>query len=112
MLTDCVFCKIIAHQIPATIIAENDKIMAIKDIAPKASIHYVIMPKKHYKDLTELDNCCLASSMIAMAQQIAQDNPDAQEYKLVINNGYNVGQRVFHLHMHFLAGSDHLREMV
>ncbi len=111
MITDCIFCKIIAHQIPADIIAENEKVLAIKDIAPKAAIHYVIMPRQHYKDLTELDNCCLASSMIALAQRISGENPQAKEYKLVINNGYAAGQRVFHLHMHFLAGSD-LREMV
>ena len=111
MLTDCVFCKIIAREIPATVIAENDKVLAIKDIAPKAAIHYVIMPKQHYKNLTELDNCCIASSMIALAQKISKDNPDAAEYKLVINNGYSAGQRVFHLHMDFLAGP-HLHEIV
>lgn len=103
-MTDCIFCKIAQHQITADIIAENDDVIAIKDIAPKATIHYVIMPKKHYKDLNELDDRSIAASLLLMAQHISALNPDAREYKLVINNGYAAGQRVFHLHMHFLAG--------
>lgn len=109
-LTDCVFCKIIAHEIPATVIDETEDILAIQDIAPKAAIHYIIMPKKHYKDLNDLDNCCIGSKMLALAKKISAEHPQAQEYKLVINNGYSAGQRVFHLHMHFLVGS--LREIV
>ena len=106
MVIDCIFCKIVAGQIPSEIIAENDDIIAIKDIAPKASIHYVILPKKHFKDLNELDDCCLAGGMLGMAQQISQEHPEASDYKLVINNGYKAGQRIFHLHMHFLAGAE------
>ena len=111
MITDCVFCKIVARQIPAEIVAENDDILVIKDIAPKAAIHYVLMPKKHYKDLTNLDDIQIGAQLLAMAQEIAVANPKAQEYKLVMNNGYAAGQRVFHLHMHLLAGSE-LREIV
>lgn len=105
MHTDCVFCKIIAGELPAQIIAETDDILVIKDLYPKASIHYLIIPKQHYKDLSELDDCCMSSGMLQMARHISSSNPDAGEYRLLVNNGYAVGQRVFHLHMHFLAGA-------
>jgi histidine triad (HIT) family protein len=107
MIPDCIFCKIIAGLLPSEIIAQNDDICVIKDIAPKASIHYLIMPKKHIKDLRSLEakDCCLGSKMLKMAQQLSLNNEEAKDFRLVINNGYNAGQRVFHLHMHFLAGS-------
>jgi histidine triad (HIT) family protein len=104
MEADCIFCKIVAREVPAEIIAETDKTLVIKDIAPKAKIHYLIIPKEHYRDLQGLEDCCLGVRMLHMAQQLSVQNPEAKDYKLVINNGYNAGQRVFHLHMHFLAG--------
>ena len=106
MESDCVFCKIISRKLPAEVIAEDDDILVIKDIAPKAPIHYLIMPKQHYKDLQDLDNCCVGAGMLMMAKRVAETYPEAKDFKLVMNNGYNAGQRVFHLHMHFLAGPD------
>ncbi len=105
MQADCVFCKIIAGELPAEIITQTDEIIVIKDLYPKASIHYLIIPKHHYKDLSELDDCCIGSRMLQTARQLSSNNPDARDYRLLVNNGYGVGQRVFHLHMHFLAGS-------
>lgn len=103
---DCVFCAIIAGTIPATIIAQNDDVIVIQDIAPKATIHYLILPKRHIKDVQSFGprDCCIAGKMFKMAQQLSQDNPDAKEFRLLVNNGYAAGQRVFHLHTHFLAG--------
>ncbi|MBA3953989.1 HIT domain-containing protein [Candidatus Dependentiae bacterium] len=105
--TDCVFCAIIAGTIPATIIAQNDDILVIQDIAPKATIHYLILPKKHIKDVQSFGprDCCIAGKMFKMAQQLSQEDPHAHEFRLLINSGYTVGQRVFHLHAHFLAGA-------
>jgi diadenosine tetraphosphate (Ap4A) HIT family hydrolase len=105
MKHDCIFCAIIARQAPAQIVAETDDVLVIKDIAPKASIHYLIMPKHHYRDLQELDDCCVGSRLLQMAKKLSSETPDAKDYRLMINNGEAVGQRVFHLHMHFLAGS-------
>lgn len=105
MLADCIFCKIIAGQAPAEKIAETDDVLVIKDLYPKASIHYLIIPKHHYQDISSLDDCCVGSRMLQMARQLSGQDPDAKDYRLLINNGYGVGQRVFHLHMHFLAGS-------
>ncbi len=104
METDCIFCKIIAGEMPAQIITENDKVLVIKDMRPKTSIHYLLLPKTHYKDLQSTTECNVACSLMTMARQVSADTPGAEEYRLVVNNGYKAGQRVFHLHMHFLAG--------
>jgi len=102
----CVFCKIIAGTIPATIIAQNDAVIVINDIAPKAPIHYLIIPKKHHKDLVELtsQDFATAGKLVAMAAQIAQKLEGNKSFKLISNNGAGVGQSVFHAHIHFLAG--------
>ena len=105
MQDDCIFCKIISKQMPATIVDETDKVIVIKDIAPKATIHYLIIPKAHYKDLQSATECNVACSMMSMARKLSANNPEAAEYRLVLNNGHKAGQRVFHLHMHFLSGA-------
>lgn len=106
MQNSCVFCKIIANQVPSTIIAENDQIIVIKDINPKAPIHYLIIPKKHLSDITEFqpDDQNLAGAMLLMAKTLSEQLSGSKAFKLIINNGTDVGQSVFHSHMHFLAG--------
>jgi histidine triad (HIT) family protein len=103
---NCIFCKIIAHEVPSEIITESDTIIVIQDIAPKASIHYLIIPKKHIKDLASLEyhDGYFGSEMLFMAKKLSHDIPQAADFKFLINNGYAAGQRVFHLHAHFLAG--------
>jgi len=107
MQSNCVFCKIIDGKIPATIIAENEHVIAIKDINPKAPIHYLIIPKKHFADISQLDDTDkdLAGNMLLMAKQLAQELSGTKAFKLVVNNGADAGQIVFHAHVHFLAGS-------
>jgi histidine triad (HIT) family protein len=106
MVNTCVFCKIIARILPATVIAENDQLIVIKDIHPKAPIHYLIIPKIHVANINELEDSQkdLAGSMLLMAKKLAQDLPEPA-FKLLINNGAQAGQVVFHLHTHFLAGA-------
>lgn len=107
MKSDCIFCSIVSKQSPATIIVENDDCIVIKDIAPKAPIHYLIIPKKHLINLTELtpDDTQLASSMLFLAQKMSQQLGGVP-FRFVINNGKEAGQIVFHLHAHFLSGRD------
>jgi histidine triad (HIT) family protein len=103
---NCIFCKIIARQIPATIVAENDDVIAIKDINPKAPTHLLIIPKKHIQDVQSIgvEDMYLTQYMFNLAQEIW--NKDKQDFRLVINSGKNAGQVVFHLHMHYLAGGN------
>lgn len=107
VISSCIFCKIIAGILPATIIAHNDSVLVIKDIAPKAPIHYLILPKKHMHDFNALDipNDGLIVPLFEMAQQLSAQLGHNNAYKLVINNGAAAGQMVFHLHIHFLSGS-------
>ena len=103
---DCVFCKIIARDIPSKIIMENDDIVVIQDLSPKAPVHYLIMPKAHIKNiqaLREEDSHYLAKMML-MAQRLSQGLQGSQSFRLIMNNGVDVGQTVFHLHCHFLSG--------
>ncbi|MFA6066318.1 MAG: HIT domain-containing protein [Candidatus Babeliaceae bacterium] len=106
-MNDCVFCAIIERQIPSEIVSENNDIIVIKDRAPKAPIHYLIIPKKHIKDIQSFapQECCYGSKMMRMAQTLSSEIAGASEFKFLINNGHNAGQRVFHLHAHFLAGT-------
>jgi histidine triad (HIT) family protein len=103
---NCIFCDIIQKKIPATIIKETDDIVVIKDINPKAPIHYLIIPKKHIESVQEFaqEDQQLAGSLLLMAKQLQQDL-DGGGFRLHINSGKDVGQLVPHLHVHFLAGS-------
>jgi histidine triad (HIT) family protein len=102
---DCIFCKIIAGTIPSVKILENEQVIVIKDIKPKAPIHYLIIPKKHSEDIRSWDKetLPLASEIFAVAQQLSQQLNNT-DFRLIISNGHDAGQRVFHAHVHFLAG--------
>ncbi|MBT3456086.1 HIT domain-containing protein [bacterium] len=103
---ECIFCKIIRNEIPSTIIAESEQVLVIKDINPKAPVHYLIIPKKHIKDIREFHESDrhIAGDILFMARQLANDLPEPGDFKLVSNNGPSSGQCVFHSHFHFLSG--------
>ncbi|MBP9765349.1 HIT domain-containing protein [Candidatus Babeliales bacterium] len=106
MMQNCIFCKIISGSIHSEKFYENDDVIVIKDIAPKASIHYLIIPKKHIANIQscESQDTLLLGKLLMTAQTIATMLPNNPEFKLVSNNGASVGQSVFHIHIHFLAG--------
>ena len=105
-MKNCIFCKIIAQQIPSQVIAQTENLLVIKDIVPQAPVHYLIMPKKHIANLMEISlvDIKLASDIFLMAQNLAQNLPGNGDFRLTTNNGLSAGQSVFHLHFHFLAG--------
>ncbi len=102
-----IFTKIINREIPANIIDETEEIIVIQDIAPKAPIHLLIIPKKEIKDVQSFasDDFHYAEKMFRMAKKLSREIPGAEDFRLVINSGARAGQKVFHVHMHFLAGT-------
>lgn len=104
--TPSVFSKIIAREIPATIVAEDDRVIAIEDIAPKAPVHVLVVPKtEQYANVGELaaGDPDLLAHVVATAQRVADERADGQ-FRLVFNTGEAAGQTVFHVHAHVLAG--------
>jgi len=102
---NCLFCKIIKGEKEAELIKETEEILVIKDINPKASIHYLIIPKKHVESVKEKEAESIASSLIKTAKEIAE-RKNIKGYKLVFNVGRKGGQMIDHLHLHFLAGDN------
>ena len=107
MMTDnCIFCKIIAGEIPSAKVYEDDKMLVFRDIEPKAKVHLLAIPKVHFKLLSEMDEkkAEILSYMFTKIPEIAKDNGCENGYRLVINQGDDAGQTVFHLHVHILGG--------
>jgi histidine triad (HIT) family protein len=106
-MEDCVFCKIIAGEIPTDILYRDDNVIAFRDIHPMAPTHLLIIPIKHIPSLTELSDSelPLMGDMVEIANQLAEKEGIAKSgYRLVINCGKQGGQLVPHLHMHLLGG--------
>ncbi|MDR3646418.1 MAG: HIT domain-containing protein [Candidatus Babeliales bacterium] len=106
MQDSCIFCKIINKTIPSSIIKENEDVIVIKDLYPKAPVHYLIIPKKHFSDIKDLEDSeiNLAGKLLLMAKELSHDLSGSRAFRLVSNNGKESGQCVFHFHIHFLSG--------
>ena len=106
-MTDCIFCKIAAHQIPSRIVHEDDEVLAFEDLHPQAPVHILLIPKRHVarlSDLTDGDGA-LVGRLVLTARRIAADRGIAgRGYRLVANCGDDGGQTVDHLHLHLLGG--------
>ena len=105
-MTDCIFCKIIAGDIPSSKVYEDDKIYAFKDIHPKAKVHILVVPKKHIETLAhaKADDAELLSHMILSLPKIAREQGLESGFRTVLNTGAGGGQEVFHMHFHILGG--------
>lgn len=104
---DCIFCKIIAGEIPANIAYEDDRLLAFHDISPQAPSHLLIIPKRHIATLNDLnsDDADLISHMVLIATKLADEQSLAKSgYRLVWNCNEQGGQEVFHIHLHLMGG--------
>lgn len=102
----CIFCRIIKGEIPSAKVYEDDKMCVFKDVEPKASVHLLAVPKTHFKLLKEAgeSEAEVLAYMLKKIPQIAEDNGCNNGYRLIINQGDDAGQTVFHLHIHILGG--------
>jgi histidine triad (HIT) family protein len=103
-MTDTIFTNIIKKKIPANIIFEDELCIIIEDISPQAPLHYLAIPKKEIigvSDLDDKDNDIMGHLMLTIKKQM--QNINVSNYRLVINNGSEAGQTIFHLHIHILA---------
>jgi histidine triad (HIT) family protein len=106
---DCIFCKIIAGQIPSDVIYTDDKVVAFRDINPMAPVHLLIIPREHILSLNDVteQQTTLVGHMVQVAKQLAkQQGIGTKGYRVVINTGPQGGQVVQHLHMHLLGGRE------
>lgn len=106
-MSDCLFCSIVAGDIPASIVHETPNTLAFRDIQPQAPTHVLVIPKAHYRDVAEMSSAdpTLVSDVMAAAVEVA-DKEQLMEsgYRLVANTGAGAGQSVFHAHVHVLGG--------
>jgi len=104
-MTDCLFCKIVAGEIPADIVYEDDKILVFKDINPSATVHLLMIPKIHVESLAQLDQTHhdLIAYMMLKLPELALQQGLSEGFRTIINTGKGGGQEVFHLHIHLLG---------
>ncbi len=101
---ECIFCKIVAGEIPSERLHEDDKVIVFKDLHPQAPLHALVVPRAHLRDVRELSQDPeLLAHVTATAGRIAREHADG-DFRLVFNTGAGAGQTVFHVHAHTLAG--------
>ena len=102
---DCLFCRIVAGEIPADVVAETEDAVAFRDVNPQAPVHVLVVPRQHVADVAELADQAPAtvSELVSLARRVAVD-AGHDSYRLVFNTGPDAGQTVFHAHLHVLAG--------
>ncbi len=104
-MSDCLFCGMVAGEIPAEIVLDTDRLLAFRDINPQAPVHVLVIPRKHYMSVAEVAtaDADLAGEMLRAIGEIAQTE-GLGSYRVVANTGSDAGQTVFHAHLHLLGG--------
>lgn len=104
MADDCVFCKIVAGEIPATKVYEDDDTLAFADLNPQAPTHVLVVPKRHIADVVELSKDTDAGAALLRGISGTAQVSGLSEFRVVFNTGAQAGQTVFHVHAHVLGG--------
>lgn len=104
---NCIFCKIAKKELQAQIVFENEEFIAFNDIKPVSPVHTLVIPKKHYKNLLEVNDGSLLGKFFLTACEVAKKQGLSEGFRTVINTGDNGGQTVYHLHLHILGGRFH-----
>ena len=106
-MSECLFCKIAAGEIPSNKVYEDDICYAFYDIDPKAPVHFLVIPKAHIASVSAVDeeNCAVVGHIFQVISQLSKEL-NLESYRVVSNIGEQAGQSVFHLHFHFLSGRD------
>lgn len=104
---DCIFCKIIAGDLPSRKVYEDDKVIALHDIRPAAPVHLLVLPKLHISNLIDCsaEHAQLLAHIALLAPKLAQSAGATNGFRFVINNGADARQEVYHLHAHLLGGA-------
>lgn len=104
---NCIFCQIVSGELPSTRVYEDDRVVVFKDIAPKAPVHLLVVPRAHIRNLEEAGDAqdALLGHMIVVGAKVAAEaGIAASGYRVALNNGLDAGQVVFHVHLHVLGG--------
>ncbi|MHB8454330.1 MAG: histidine triad nucleotide-binding protein [Acidiferrobacterales bacterium] len=109
-MTDCLFCKIVEGQIPSARVHEDEQVIVINDIHPKAPVHLLVIPRVHFESLNDLAPAhdALISHIMRLLPQLARRQGLDSGFRTVINTGPGGGQEIFHLHVHLLGGGGRL----
>ncbi|UCD25275.1 MAG: histidine triad nucleotide-binding protein [Gemmatimonadota bacterium] len=104
-MNECLFCKIVGGEIPATIVAEDDQFIAFRDIEPQAPTHVLVIPRTHIASLNEATDAELMGRLLLFARGVAvKEGLTERGYRVVLNTNAEAGQTVFHIHAHVLGG--------
>jgi histidine triad (HIT) family protein len=104
-MSECLFCKIVAGEIPANVIRKNDRMLAFTDINPQAPTHVLVIPTQHIATVNDARDSRLLGDLLLFARDIAREKGVADGgYRLVINTNTDGGQSVYHVHVHLLGG--------
>ena len=105
-MTDCLFCRIVAGEVPADVVHETDRTLAFRDISPQAPTHVLVVPRDHHADVAAVADAdpSLLADVMSAAVAVARQEGLSGGYRLVANTGDDAGQTVHHLHVHVLGG--------
>lgn len=102
-MSDCLFCRIVAGEIKSECLYQDEDVFVFRDINPVAPVHLLIIPKKHYASVKEIDDELIMGKMSSVAVKVAE-RENIENYRMVINTGSEAGQTVFHVHLHLIGG--------